>query len=377
MGLFHRNESGGITDDGNRNISEAIRRENDVDYLIRLDPIRDFNTNSIITIAPNEMGIFIKNGQFYGTLGPGRHEIKNENIPILRRIRDALTGGQTTFTCELYHVETTKRVRVQWGTSQPIIVLDHLLGGDKLGLKKDVRASAVFTIRFNIREDSEAPKHSFMELMGNKSFLTVEDVSIMIHPIVSKKAGSLIGSYLEDISYTRPIDGVSQRLEEFSEALKPSFVPIFEDLGFEILDLSMNSISIELNEQDKKRFESISQTEANVYEARQRAENSEYANVINAQIMKDAVNNPNAGGMAGAGIGMGMGMGMGMAFSQMAAGLMGGPNGQTAPAQQPSTPVAPQPDPMESLMKMKKMLDAGLINQQQYDAKVNEIMSRM
>ncbi|MBQ2875368.1 MAG: hypothetical protein IJE85_08735, partial [Bacteroidales bacterium] len=46
--------------------------------------------------------------------------------------------------------------------------------------------------------------------------------------------------------------------------------------------------------------------------------------------------------------------------------------GQQQPAQQSS-----QPDPMETLMKMKQMLDAGLITQDIYNAKVSEIMSRM
>jgi hypothetical protein len=37
----------------------------------------------------------------------------------------------------------------------------------------------------------------------------------------------------------------------------------------------------------------------------------------------------------------------------------------------------PQSDPMEVLTKLKKMLDAGLISQEKYDAKVDEIMSNM
>ena len=38
---------------------------------------------------------------------------------------------------------------------------------------------------------------------------------------------------------------------------------------------------------------------------------------------------------------------------------------------------ASQPDPMESLSKMKQLLDAGLITQEVYDAKVAEIMQRL
>ena len=48
------------------------------------------------------------------------------------------------------------------------------------------------------------------------------------------------------------------------------------------------------------------------------------------------------------------------------------------PPVQPAAPVqAPQEDPMEVLGKLKKMLDAGFITQAEYDAKKNEILSRM
>lgn len=103
------------------------------------------------------------------------------------------------------------------------------------------------------------------------------------------------------------------------------------------------------------------------------------------------------------GAGMGMGMAAGSVFGNMA-NQMFAPMGQQQaqpvqqPMQQPAQPVssgrfapkgqlvqqaapqAPQAaaeDPFETLSKLKRMLDAGLISQQQYDAKVAEVMSRM
>jgi hypothetical protein len=55
--------------------------------------------------------------------------------------------------------------------------------------------------------------------------------------------------------------------------------------------------------------------------------------------------------------------------------------------QQPQPPATPQPsgrftqksadDPVASLKKLKDMLELGLIEQSEYDAKKTEIMSRM
>ena len=88
-----------------------------------------------------------------------------------------------------------------------------------------------------------------------------------------------------------------------------------------------------------------------------------YNQAIQQELLKDIATNPGSGGIAGAGAGLGMGIAAGNVFGQMAASAFTNPTQQS--------------DPVETLMKMKQMLDMGLITQQIYDAKVAEIMSRM
>src|SRR5699024_8007611 len=102
-----------------------------------------------------------------------------------------------------------------------------------------------------------------------------------------------------------------------------------------------------------------------------------------ANILSDLANNPGAGGVAAAGAGMGMGIGAGSAFGSMAQPMFAPMTNSFAQPQQPpiqSTPsgrftqqsAAPAQtqstteDPMEVLGKLKKLLDAGLIEQAEY-----------
>lgn len=115
-----------------------------------------------------------------------------------------------------------------------------------------------------------------------------------------------------------------------------------------------------------------------------------------ANILGDLARNPGAGGVGAMGAGMGMGVAAGSVFGNMA-NQMFAPMNQQAP-QQPTQPSQPTPsgrfapkgsgaaqpstqspaeDPMETLGKLKKMLDAGLIEQAEYDAKKAEVLSRM
>ena len=380
MGLFHRNENEAYFAGGSKNVMESIQRQNDTGTLIYLDPRQDFNTNSVITVAPNEKVIFIKNGEIYGVLENGRNEVKTENVVILSRIRNMLTGGMSTFTCQVYHVQTNYQ-NVNWGTQTPIEIEDHHLGD---GVPTLVRGYGTFRIRFNFTEDDEACIKAFMKLMGDKSTYTTSDLEFFFQSEISQEISTLIGNKLEERSMTRSINAISSQLKDFSKDLKPYFDEMFLEYGFELENFSFGALSIDDTEERRIWRDRLSA-------AKNIGNTPNYNQAVQQELLKDVAVNPGAGGIASAGAGLGMGMAAGNAFAQMATTAFGTPSQPQQPPQpqgfggqgrfgtggttqpQPTT----QPDPMESLSKMKQLLDAGLINQEQYDAKVAEIMSRL
>lgn len=379
MGLFHRNENEANFAGGSKNIMESIQRMNDTGTLIYLDERQDFNTNSVITVAPNEQVIFIKNGEFYGTLPTGRHEVKTENYPILSRIRNMLTGGMSTFTCQVYHVQTNEQ-KIDWGTSAPIEIQDYFLGNGIIGVPTLIRGAAAFRVKFNINEDDEASKQIFMRLMGDKSTYTITDLGSMFEAEISQKISSVVGKTLEGISMQRTINAISSQLEDLSITLKPKFDEIFAGYGLELVNFSFYNLNIDETDERKKYLDRLIAA----------AHTGSYDKAVQQELLKDVAVNPGAGGVASAGAGLGMGMVAGNAFAQMATSAFSNPQPQQPPqpqgfggnrrfgtgGTQQQTPMA-QPDPMESLSKMKQLLDAGLIKQEQYDDKVAEIMSRL
>ena len=369
---------------GSKNVMESIQREHDTGTLIYLDPRSDFNTNSVITVAPNEQAIFIKNGEIYGVLPPGRHEVKTENYPILSRIRNMLSGGISTFTCQVYHVSTSEQ-NIGWGTASAIEIQDFFLGGGIIGVPTLIRGSGEFRVCFNIREDDSAASTLFLRLMGDKSIYTVDDLAMLFRAQLSQKISKVVGKTLESRSKRESINAISSQLEDFATELTPSFKEVFTEYGLELVNFSFHNLTIEETEVRQKYLDRlIGSVHAGGYNI-----------AVQQELAKDAVNNPGAGGLAGAGAGLGMGLAAGGAFASMGASVfaqqqqqqpMGFAGQQPNPMQQQmqmqqqqmqQQAAAPQADPMEVLTKMKQMLDAGLITQQQYDAKVAEVMSRM
>lgn len=373
MGLFHKNENDANFAGGSKNVLESIQRQNNTGTLITMDPRQDFNTKSVITVAPNEQVIFIRNGAFYGVLpGGNRYEVETDNYPVLSRIRDMLSGGVSTFSCQVYHVNTSIN-EVLWGTASPIELEDYHLGD---GIPTLVRGAGKFLVRFNIDEDDEACKKTFMLLMGDKTDFTADDLSILFRAKISQKISTLIGKRLQERSMTRSINAISSQLEEFSEELTPFFQELFSTYGLEVVDFSFESLNIDDTDIRRKYIDRLSAAK----------HTGSYDKAMQQELLENVSLNPGAGGVASAGAGIGMGMAAGNAFANMAttafasvqqqpqAPPTAGFGGQGRFGVNPSTP---QVDPMESLSKMKQLLDAGLITQQVYDEKVAEIMQRL
>jgi membrane protease subunit (stomatin/prohibitin family) len=94
-----------------------------------------------------------------------------------------------------------------------------------------------------------------------------------------------------------------------------------------------------------------------------------------AQAMRDAAQNP--GGAAGAGVGIGAGVAMG---SSMAQAMQQAMQPQAAPAQPapPAAPAAPAgTSAVEELGKLKSLLDAGAIDQAEFERLKQDVLKRL
>lgn len=380
MGLFHRNENDANFAGGSRNIIEPIQRQTDVDALVYLDPRQDFNTGSVITVAPNEQVIFVKNGEVYGVLPSGRHSVATENYAVLSRIRNMLSGGVTTFTCQVYHVSTSEIVML-WGASSPISCGDYFLGNGVIGVKTPIKANGKFRLCFNIDENENSCVKTFMKLMGNKSYFGSADLENLFSTEITQKICVALGKTITNMSFKQPITAIAMLADDIVAQVMPSLNELFAYYGLSVVNFSLEPLDIvETPERVKYMDRMIAAVNVS---------NSQYNMAVQQELLKDVAVNPGAGGVASAGAGLGMGMAAGSAFATMASTAFNQVPQQQAPPQTagfgganrfggaPQQEAPAQPDPMETLAKMKKMLEAGLISQQQYDDKVAEVLSRM
>jgi len=396
MALFGKNPNESAYVGGKKHWADVIKNSGSGDLLIWRQPEEDFNTNSTVIVMPGEEAIFIKGGIIEQTFDNGTYQLKTENYPFISRLRNAFTGGISTFNCVVYFVRKAHSMEILWGTSSPIQVRDKLLG-----IATKLKARGAYKIQV------ENPQKFLTKLIGNN--IDIIGQQELLDDYFANEFQSKIKS-----SITRALNetdtellGIESRLDEFSETVQPFLGEVFDDYGLKIIKFSIAALDIDGDEL-RRRYDEIGM---DAYAKIRNGAADAQVKIQNAQADKGAIDilgndwgrqqaanilgtlasNPGSGGVAAAGAGLGMGMAAGGIFGGMAQQMF------NPMQQQAQSPSAPQPsgrftqksastspshdnkidDPLASLKKLKEMLDLGLIEQAEFDIKKTEIMSRM
>ena len=104
MALFGKNPNETAYVGGKKHWTDVIKNSGPGELLIWRQPEEDFNTNSTLIVMPGEEAIFIKGGTVEQTFDNGTYKLSTENYPFISRLRNAFSGGISTFNCVVYFV---------------------------------------------------------------------------------------------------------------------------------------------------------------------------------------------------------------------------------------------------------------------------------
>ena len=383
MALFGKNSNEYAYVGGKKHWADVIKNSGPGELLIWRQPEEDFNTNSTVIVMPGEEAIFIKGGVVEQVFDNGTYKLSTENYPFISRLRNAFTGGISTFNCVVYFVRKAHSMEILWGTTSPIQVRDKLLG-----IATKLRARGAYKIQI------ENPQKFLTKLLGNN--IPFEAQQELLDDYFANEFQSKIKS-----SITRALNetqtellGIEARLDEFAEAVEPFFGGVFEDYGLKMIKFSIAALDVD-DDELRRRYDEIgmdaiaklrnAQADRGVMDVlgddwgRQQA-----ANILGAVAV-----NPGAGGVAAAGAGMGMGIAASGVFGNMA-------NQMFTPMQhQAPYPTAPQPSgrftqklesgapssqpeqqvsTADEIRKLKALLDEGILTQDEFDAQKKKLL---
>lgn len=365
MGLFNnKNPNEAAYAGDKKHWTDVIKNSGPGDLLIWRQPEEDFNTNSTLIVMPGEEAIFINQGIIEQVFENGTYKLSTNNYPFISRLKNAFSGGISTFNSVVYFVRKAHSVEIKWGTDSPIQVRDKVLG-----IATKLRARGSYKIQID-----DAGK--FLEtLVGNNiQYQTQEDLNQYFITQFQSKIKSAIAKEL--MASEVEVLGIDARLDEFSELIQPKIQEILEGNGLKCVAFAIMAIDIDDENGLREKYDQIGMSQIETVRGAQAQKAAmdtlgiNWAQHQSAEILKKMAANPgNIAGQMGAGIGMGAAAGT--AFGNMANQMF---NNATM-ANQPAA--SNTEDPMEKLSKLKKMLDAGLIDQADFDSKKAEILANI
>ncbi len=386
MSIFKKNANETAFVGGKKHWVDVIKNTGPGELLIWRQPEEDFNTHSTVIVMPGEEAIFINGGSIEQVFENGTYKLSTQNYPFISRLRTAFSGGVSTFNCVVYFVRKAHSMELLWGTQSPIQVRDKLLG-----ISTKLRARGSYKIQI------DNPSKFLTKLLGS-GIPFAEKQEVLDNYFSNEFQGKIKASITRALNETQAeLLGIEARLEEFAEAIEPFLGESLSDYGLKIIKFAIAAMDID-DDELRRRYDEIGMDA--IAKMRNAQADKGVMGVLGddwgrqqaANILGTLAANPNSGGMAAAGAGLGMGMAAGGIFGGMAQQMFAPMSGNAQQAQQPAAPTAggryaqksnasEQPakgdDPIATLKKLKEMLDLGLIEQAEYDAKKAEIMSRM
>lgn len=387
MALFNKNPNESAYVGNKKHWTDVIKNSGSGEFFIWRQPEEDFNTSSTLIVMPGEEAIFIRGGNVEQTFESGTYKLSTENYPFISRLRNTFSGGISTFSCVVYFVRKAHSIEIRWGTDSPIQVRDKLLG-----IATKLRCRGSYKVQI------ENPVKFLEKLIGNNVPLQLqEELNKYFINEFQSKIKSVIARALNE-SNTELL-GIDAHLDEFSEIIEPFMQETLEDYGLRCEKFVVAAIDID-DDELRRRYDEIGMNAiakmrgAQADKAVMDVLGDDWGKQQAVNILADLANNPSTGGVAAAGAGMGMGIGVGSTFGSMAQQIFIPMTDSFVQPHQPpiqskffenftqqsatnTQAQASTEDPMKVLEKLKKLLDAGLIEPAEYDAKKAELLSRL
>ena len=312
-------------------------------------PSNQIKIGSQLIVGEGQQAIFVKGGQALDCFDPGTHTLVTGNIPLIDKLINLPFGGDTPFSAEVWFVNTTVKRDLKWGTPSPIPLMDATLGFPvsarafgKWGAKIDDVRSFVTQVVGTQSGASSDKIHSYF--IGQ----IVQSFSKFLSGVIARGEASILQ--------------VSALMTELSNEASRDISDELSKFGVNLVNFNIESINIPDEEMAK-----IQDVFAKTLEAKELSKievGGAFAAVKSFEVLNNAATNQSDGSL-GAMLGAGIGLGAGLPI--------GGQLGQ----QLNVSPDKSEEDSTDKLRKLKALLDEGLITQEQFDAKRDQILGEL
>ncbi|CUI08011.1 SPFH domain-containing protein [Massilia antarctica] len=317
-------------------------------------PMQDFEiqNGAILNVRESQVALFVNEGKIADVFGPGTHKLTTNTLPLLTNLKNWDKLFDSPFKSDVYFFSTRVQTGRKWGTPQPITIRDADFDVIR------VRAFGMYSYRV-----ADA-RTFFTEISGTRDVYTRDDVEDQLRGILLATMATSLGS--AKVAFLDM--AANQAL--MAQQVKGDLYAAFARYGVGLDEFNVASVSLP-EELQAALDERIS---AGMKGGLSGEKMSGFTQFQVASSIPLAAQNE--GGLAGIGAGLGAGAMLGHAMAQGMSGSMipQVPPAPTAPLQPPLAEI----DPIEErLLKLKGLLDKGLISEDDYNSTKTELLRKL
>lgn len=275
------------------------------DWIVYKHYAEDLSTATQLIVGEGQVAAFIKGGQLCDLFGPGTYTLSTNNIPILSKLINLPFGGKTPFSAEIYYINAATKLDVNWGTSDPIQLVDP-----KYQIRLRIRAFGQIGLKIS---DYGVFVKELIGSMNKSEVVNYDSVMEYFKGIIVTKVKSCIAQIIieEHISALE----ITAKLDSISEKLAERISPDFARFGLKLVNFFIKSVNFP--DEDFEKINNILADKA----AFEIMGDSRYSTMRSFDVYEGAANNQN--GVAGAFVAGGLGLGVGAGIGANSAPLQG------------------------------------------------------
>ncbi len=330
-------------------IAAVIKYEGGNDTFIWKHPVEDFYSGTQLIVHESQEAVFFMNGQALDSFGPGRYTLETQNMPLVSKFFNRVTGDTTPFHCEVYFINKTEQMAIKWGTDTRMEYVEPAYGFP-------IRIGACGEMNLRIEDGRKL----LIKVVGTENRLGQNELSVKLRSFLMLKLKPYMVTYIRENRIS--IFQIDEHLQIMSEAVKNSLLEEFAEYGVMLEHFFINTVMKPESDPDYRRFRELhfrqyadvaeaklqqqlgiieQQTEAQktVIEAQALAqkrsiEGYTYAQERSFDVAEGFANNDAVGSFANTGVGLGMIAGIGNTIGDRVSGVVQGAMNGTGTAPQ-------------------------------------------
>lgn len=308
------------------NLKPICDDERPNDVLVWKYPADDFKIGTQLIVNESQEALLFANGQALDLFGPGRHTLVTENLPIVSKFFNRVTGQASAFHCQIYFISKAEQLAMKWGTDSKIEYIDPKYGFP-------IRIGACGEMYLSVSDSRKL----IVKVVGTEASITQQVLSQKLRAILLTNVKTYIASFIKNQKIN--IFEIDERLAEMSDSLLSLLQSDFLDYGIAMNRFFVTTIAKPDDDPNYNKFKDIhfrqysevaeaeirqkvgvidQQTQAQkmVIESeglskKREQEGYSYQEEKGFDVAQKVASNPAVGSFANAGMGLGMMLGVG------------------------------------------------------------------